>query len=115
MGSGEGGHRLPMAFEAEAGLQFVGQQLEVGRFLEREELLEEGNDFRWPVRPMVAARALGGEVGAVPEEAGAQPVKVGAADLELAGSLSGVNQSGIELLEDLLKKQVGEAFGDLLF
>lgn len=115
MCSGEGGHRLPMAFETEAGIQFVGQQLEVGRLLERDKLLEEGNDFRWPVWPMIAARELGGEVGAFPEEAGAKPVKVGASDLELAAGISEVDQPLIELLEDLLEKQVGEAFGDLLF
>ena len=55
MCSGEGSHRLSMAFETEAGFQFVGHQLEVGRLLERDELLEEGDGFRWPVGPMVAA------------------------------------------------------------
>jgi hypothetical protein len=64
---------------------------------------------------MVAAGELGGEVGTFSEEAGAKPVKVGAADLELEGSVSDVDQPLIELLEDLLEKQVGEAFGDLLF
>ena len=49
------------------------------------------------------------------EKAGAEPVKVGAADLELERGVSGVDQPGIELLEDLLEKQVGEAFGELLF
>ncbi len=49
------------------------------------------------------------------EETGAEPVKVGAADLKLEGSLSGVDPPLIELMEDLLKKRVGEAFGDLLF
>ena len=48
MGSGEGGHRLAMAFETEAGFQFVGHELEVGRLLERNELLEEGNGFGRP-------------------------------------------------------------------
>ena len=115
MGSGDGGHRLPMAFETEAGFQFVGQQLEVGWLLEREELLAEGPDFRRPGWPMVAAREFGGEVGAFLEKAGAQPVKVGAADLELAGGRCAVDQPRIELLQDLLEKQVGEAFGDLLF
>ena len=115
MCSGKGGYRLPMAFETEAGFQFVGQQLEVGRLLERDELLEEGNDFRRPVWPMVAARELGGQLGAFPEEAGAKPVKVGAADLELAGGLRAINESLIKLLEDLLEKQVGEAFGELPF
>jgi hypothetical protein len=40
---------------------------------------------------------------------------VGAADLQVVGGLGGVNQSCLELTEDLLKKRVGEAFGDLLF
>ena len=65
--------------------------------------------------PMVAARELGGEVGAFPEEAGAKPVKMGAADLELEGGISDVDQPPIELLQDLLEEQVGEAFGDLPF
>jgi len=115
MGSGEGGHRLAMALETEAGFQFVGHQLEVGRLLEREELLEEGEGFRRPVRPMVAAGELGTEVGALFEEAGAEPVKVGATDLELEGGISGVDQPLVKLLEDLLEKQIGEAFCDLLF
>jgi hypothetical protein len=40
---------------------------------------------------------------------------VGAANLELEGGIRDVNQPLIELLKDLLEKQVGEAFGDLLF
>ena len=44
-----------MVLETEAGFQFVGHQLEVGRFLEGDKLLEEDNGFRRPVRPMVAA------------------------------------------------------------
>jgi len=39
MGSGEGGHRLAMALEAQAGFQFVGHQLEVGRLLKGQKLL----------------------------------------------------------------------------
>ena len=91
MGSGEGSHRLAMALEAEAGFQFVSHQLEVGRLVQREELLDEGNGFRRPVRPMVAAGELGGKVGAFSEEAGAEPVKMGAADLELEGRFSDVD------------------------
>ncbi len=64
---------------------------------------------------MVAARELGGKEGAFPEEAGAEPVKVGVADLEVLGGISGINKPVIKLLEDLLKKEVGEAFGELLF
>ena len=115
MGSGEGDHRLAMALETEAGFQFIGHQLEVGRLLEGEELFEECPNFRRPVRPVVAARELGDELGALLEEAGAEPVKVGPADLEVVGGISGINQPFIELAEDLLKEQVAEAFGDLRF
>jgi len=115
VGPGKSGHRLSMALETKAGCQFVGHQLEVGRLLERNEFLEEGDGFRRPVRPMVAAGELGDEVGAFSEEAGAEPVKMGATDLELEGGLGDVDQPLIELLQDLLEKQVGEAFCDLLF
>jgi len=40
---------------------------------------------------------------------------VGAADLQMAAGLGNVNGTVVKLLEDLLEKQVGEAFGDLLF
>ena len=107
MGSGEGGHRLAMAFETQASFQFVGHQLEVGRLLKRQELLEEGDGCWRPVRPMVAAGELGGEVGAFSEEAGAEPVKVSAADLEVVGGIVGINMTLVELLENLPEKQVG--------
>ena len=55
VGSGESGHRLAMTLETEAGFQLVSHQLEIGRFLEGEELLEEGDGFRRPVGPVVAA------------------------------------------------------------
>jgi hypothetical protein len=115
MTAGEGRHRLAMALEIETSFQFVGHELEVGRLLKREELLEEGDGLRRPVGPMVAARKFGGEVGAVFEEAGAEAVKVGATDLELEAGLSEVDQPIIELLEDLPQKQVGDAFGELFF
>jgi hypothetical protein len=115
VGSGKGGHRLSVALKSEAGFQFVGYQLEVGRLLEGNELLEEGDDLRRPVWPMVTARELGGEFGAFPEEAGTEPVKVGPADLEVVGGTSGVNKPFIELTEDLLEEQIGEAFSELLF
>jgi hypothetical protein len=54
-------------------------------------------------------------VGSFFEETGAEPVKVGAADLELEGGISDVDQPLIELLKDFLEKQIGEAFGELLF
>lgn len=115
MGSCEGGHGLAVAFETEAVFQLVGHQLEIGGLVERKELLEEGDGCWRPVGPMVAAGELGGKGGAFPEEAGAEPVKVGAADLELRAGLRAVEEPLIEFFEDLLEKQVGEAFGELLF
>ena len=114
MGSGKGGHWLAMALESETGCQFIGHELEVGRLLEGDELLEEGDGFRRPVRPMIAAGELGSEWGAFSEEAGAEPVKMCAADLKMVGGISDVNNPFIELAKDLLEKQVGEAFCDLL-
>ena len=46
---------MAVAFEAQACFQFIGHELKVGRLLEREELLEEGDGLRRPVGPMVAA------------------------------------------------------------
>jgi hypothetical protein len=115
MDSGKGGHRLPVAFETEAGCQFVGHELEVGRFLKRQERFEESDGLRRPLRPMVATRELGGEPSAFLEEAGAEPVKVSAADLEMVSGIGSVNITLVELPEDLLQIQVGEAFADLLF
>ena len=103
-----------MALETEAGFQFVGHELKVGRFLKRQELLEEPNGVGRPVRPMVATREFGGKSGTLLEEAGAESVKMGTADLEVEASLSGINITLVELTEDLLEKRVGQPFCDLL-
>jgi len=115
VGSGKGGDRLTVALETEAAFQLIGHQLEVGRFLQGEKLLEEGDGCRRPLRPMAPTREFGGEIGAFLEEASAEPVKVGPADLEVVGGIRDVNNSLIELLENVLKKGVGEAFCELLF
>jgi hypothetical protein len=64
---------------------------------------------------MVAAGELGDEMRAFPEDAGAEPVKMSGADLGVTGGVSGDNGASIELEDDLLKKQMGEAFGELRF
>ena len=115
VGSGKGGNALAVALETQAGFQFIGHELKVGWLLQRQELLEEADGFRRPVRPMVATREPGGEPGAFLEEAGAEPVKVGTADLEVMGGIRGVNVTLVELPEHLLKKQVVQASCDLLF
>ena len=106
---------MTMTFEAQAGFQFIGYELKVGRLLQRQELLEKADGRRWPVRPMVAAGESGGEPGTFLEEASAEPVKVGPADLEVLGGISGINQTLVKLPQDLLEKRLGQAAGDLLF
>jgi hypothetical protein len=109
VGSGKGGNGLAVALETEACFQFIGHELKVGRLLNGQELLEEGDGCRRPLRPMVPTREFGGEIGVFLEEAGAEPVKVGATDLEVVGGISGVNPTLVELPEDLLEKRVGQA------
>jgi hypothetical protein len=104
MGPGKGGHRLPVALETQAGFQFVGHELEVGWFLKGQELFEESDGLRGPLRPMVAARELDCEPGAFLEEACAEPVKVSAADLEVVGGICSANITLVELPEYLLEK-----------
>ena len=50
VGSNISGHGLAMALKTETDFQFVGHQLEVGRLLERNELLDKGDGFRRPSR-----------------------------------------------------------------
>jgi hypothetical protein len=113
--SDKGSHRLPVAFETQTDFKVVGHELEVRRLLQGDEFPEECDGFRRPVRPMVTPGKLGGELGVFPEKAGAEPVKMGAADLEVVGGISGINSSLIELTEDLLEEEVGGAICDLLF
>lgn len=65
MRSHKGRHRLPMALEAEAQGQFIGRQLKVGRFLQRDKRFEELGNLRRPIRPVVAPGELGAEPRAV--------------------------------------------------
>jgi len=50
----KGRDRLPMAFETEAAGQFIGHQLKVGRFLQRDKIFEKLAGFRGPNWPVVA-------------------------------------------------------------
>ena len=115
MGADKGCDRLPMALETKAAGQFIGHQLKVGRFLQRNKSFEELAGFRWPIRPVVATGALGGELSAFEEPARAKAVQVRATDLEMVGRFRGVDLPVVKLLEEVLKKGIGEAFGQLFF
>jgi len=53
------------------------------------------------------AREMSAELGAVLQPAGAQPVKVRLADLEVPAGLDTVDLPFVKLLEDMLEKGVG--------
>ena len=61
MRSDKSGNRLPMALETEAAGQFIGGQLKVGRFLQRDKVFEELAGFRRPSWPVAATGELGAE------------------------------------------------------
>jgi len=107
----EGGNRLTMALETEAGGQFIGHQLKVGRFLQRDKIFEELAGFRRPIWPVAATREPGAELGTFLEPASAEPVKVCLADLEVLGGFCAVDLPVIKLLEDVLEKGAGQAVG----
>jgi len=111
----KGGDRLAMALETKAGGQFIGSQLKVGWFLQWYEILEKLTGFRRPIRPVAAARKASAELRAILYPTGAQPVKMGLADLEVTTSFDAVDLPIVELLEDMLEKRFGKAFGQLFF
>ena len=65
MRSDKGGDRLPMALETQADFQFIGDQLKVGRFLQRYKLFEELAGLGRPIGPMVTTGGLSAELSAV--------------------------------------------------
>ena len=54
MGADKGGDRLAMPLETKAGGQFIGHQLKIGRFLQRNKIFEKLAGFRWPSWPVAA-------------------------------------------------------------
>ena len=115
MGLDKSGDRLAMPLEVEAGRQFIGGQLEVGRLLQGNEILQEIDGRRWPVWPMVPTGESGAESGTLLQPACAQPVKVRLTDLEVLGGFSAVDLPAIKQLQDMLEKGTGQALGQLFF
>ena len=68
--AGISGDRFTVALEGETGGELVGDELIVGRSLERQEGLQELLDLGGPVGAMVAAREVEGESGRVLKPSG---------------------------------------------
>ena len=113
--SDKSGDGLTMALETEADFQFIGYELKVRRFLQRDKIFEELARGRWPIWPVAATGEPDAELGAVLEPAGAESIKVCAADLEVVGGFHAVDLPVVKLLEEVLEKGVGQAFGQLFF
>lgn len=109
------GDRLAMALEVEAGRQFIGGQLKVGRLLQGNEILQELDGRRGPVWPMVPTGELGAESGTLFQPTGAQPVKVRLTGLKVLGGFLAVDLPAVKQLQDMLEKGTGQALGQLFF
>ena len=115
MSSDKRGDGFAVALEAKADRQFIGGQLKVGRFLERNKILEKAADCWRPIGLMVSAGDLGAEARAAPQPTCAEAIKVGSADLEMVGRVGGVDFPRVKLLENPVQKRRGDAFGQLFF
>jgi hypothetical protein len=83
--------------------------------LQGDKILEELGGLWRPIGPVASAREGGTELGGVSQPAGAEAIKMGAANLKKLGSFAGVDLLLVKLMKDLLEKGIGEAFGELLF
>ena len=78
---GIGGNGFAIPLESEAGGQFIGDKLIVGRSLERQEGLEKLPDLGWPIRAMVAPGGVEGEGGGMLQPGGAQAKEMRTTDV----------------------------------
>ena len=113
--AGEGGDRFAVAVEGEAGGEFVGDELVIGRALQREEGLEELLHGRRPSGAVVAAGEAQKEGGGVLKPGGAETEEVGATDVQKLGGGVCIELATVESGECLVEELKGEAFGELLF
>jgi len=95
-------------------LQLVGDELVVGRILQRQELQEEAMSLGWPVLAPVAAAGLRGEADALAEQSSPQFVEPGAAHPQMRGGSGGVERARVEVDEDAADKFEGMAVNQLL-
>jgi hypothetical protein len=83
--AGKGGDRFAVAVEGEAGGEFVGDELVIGRALQWEEGLEELLYGRRPSGAVVAAGETQKKGGGVLKPTGAETEEVGATDVQKLG------------------------------
>ena len=102
-----GGDRLTVPVEGEAGGQFVGDELVIGRSLQREKVVQELPHDRWPSGAMAATGEMRGEGDGMLEPGGPEAEEVRATDTEeLRGSVR-VEVAAVEGVERLVKETEG--------
>jgi hypothetical protein len=115
MGADKGGHGLAVPFKAKAKLQFISDELKIGRALEREKVPEKLANQRRPIWPVITTREPRAKMGTLFKPAGFESVKVSSANLEQLGGLAGIDLTLVELGEDLQQEGVGQSDWPIVF
>ena len=113
--AGVSGDRLAVPLESEAGGQFVGDELIVGRALERQKGLKELLNLGGPGAAVVAAGEVESEGVWFAKPSGTQAKEVSPTDAQELGSRVRVEIAAVEAAKRLVKELQGEAFGELVF
>jgi hypothetical protein len=103
------------AFEPAEPLQFVGHELIVRRTLQGQEAFQKGDGLCGPWPVMAAAAGLRGEVVPITEELGSQFVEPGAAHVEVGCRGGRVEETRVELAENLPDEFGRQAMDELCF
>src|SRR5487761_2149674 len=113
--AGISGDRFAVALEGAAGGEFVGDQLIVGRSLERQEGLQELLDLGRPVGAMVAAGEVEGEGVRLLKPSRSEAKEVSPTDPQELGGGVWVEVAAVESVAGLVQERQGETFGELMF
>ena len=113
--AGVGGDGLAVALAGQERRQFIGDELVIGRSLERQEGLKEQLHIVGPVGAMVAPGEVEAEGGRVLQPGGPQAEEMGAADVEQLPGGVGVEVALFEGGQGLLEERQGNALEKLVF
>ena len=104
-----------VAVEGEAGGQFVGDQLIIGRPLQGQEGGQEALNLNGPGLVMVATGKTHREGGGLVEPGEPKAEQVGATDIQKLGSRVDIEISAVECLKGMQEELGGESLGELVF
>jgi hypothetical protein len=110
-----GSDGLAVALKGKASSQLIGDQLVIGRSLERQEIFQELAHIGRPGGTMVAPGEVESEGGRVSKPSGAQAKEMGAADIQKLGGAVGVEFALVEGVQRLLEERQGDALEELAF